>query len=360
MTRQRSPIRAILFDWGGTLMQEFPGFAGPLAGWPRAEAVPGVEDALRALHGRYRLALATGTSASDEALVRQALARVHLERYFDVVVTARDLGAAKPDPTFFRAALDRIGSPPGEAVMVGDGYTTDIVGAKSAGLRVVWFNPARSPCPLVHPVHDAEIQALAGLPQILNKPFLPDITAALQVLREHAVPENIVRHSLAVAAVAHHLGVRLREAGVDVDPLLVHRGALLHDLDKASAEKPADHGMKAGQILRGLGWPALAGIAERHVLGAQPETWEEKVVHYADKIVKEGEVVGLLPRLTALSHRYPSARDAIAAARPSLRSLEEEITTALHTSPDALHTELERLDGALPLFVAPRDPAYDR
>jgi putative hydrolase of the HAD superfamily len=54
-------------------------------------------------------------------MVRQALARVHLDRYLDVVVTARDLGAAKPDPAFFHAVLARLNCPPAEAAMVGDG-----------------------------------------------------------------------------------------------------------------------------------------------------------------------------------------------------------------------------------------------
>ncbi len=360
MGRQRSPIRAVLFDWGGTLMREFPEFEGPMADWPRVEAVPGAEEALRALHGRYALAVATNAALSDERLVRAALARVGLDPYVSVVVTARDLGLAKPDPVFFHAALERVGCPPAEAVMVGDGYSADIVGAKAAGLRAVWFNPAGSLCPLVHPTHDAEIRALAEVVRVLEGPFLPDITEALLILREHAVPGNVVRHSLAVAAVAHWIALRLRERGAKVDPLLVHRGGLLHDLDKVSSERPTDHGTETGRILRGSGWPALARIAERHVLGTPPETWEEKLVHYADKIVEGDRVVGLVPRLAALSRRYPPERERIAAALPPLRSLEEEITAALRTSPDELRAELGRLDVALPPFVVPPDPAYDR
>ncbi|GAB4308561.1 MAG: hypothetical protein Kow0097_09190 [Candidatus Bipolaricaulota bacterium] len=360
MGRQRSPIRAVLFDWGGTLMREFPEFAGPMAGWPRVEAVPGVEEALRALHGRYALAVATNAALSDERLVRAALARVGLAVYVSMVVTARELGMNKPDPAFFHAVLERIGCGAAEAVMVGDGYGTDIVGAKATGLRAVWFNPAGVPCPLVHPVHDAEIRTLPDLPAVLSEPFLPDIPEALGILRDHAVPENIVRHSGVVAAVAHWIALRLRERGGEVDPLLVHRGGLLHDLDKLSSAKPTDHGVQAGRILRALGWPRLAAIAERHVLGAHPETWEEKVVHYADKIVEEDQVVGLVPRLTALSDRYPSERERISAALSPLCSLEEEIAAALRTSPDELRAELGRLDLALPPLVAPRDRAYDR
>lgn len=352
---ERRLIRAVVFDWGGTLMRELPEFGGPMAHWPRVETVPGAVEALRALHGSYAIVVATNAALSGEALVRKALARVGLDPYVSAAVTARDLGVSKPDPAFFRAALARVGCRAAEAVMVGDGYNTDIVGAKAAGWRAVWFNPGRAGCPLFHPVHDAEIHALQDLPGVLREPLLPDITEALGILREHGVPENIVRHSLAVAAVAHWIVLRLRRSGVKVDPLLVHRGGLLHDLDKLSSERPADHGAKAGRLLRARGWPALAAIAEQHVLGARPTTWEEKVVHYADKIVEEDQVVGLVDRVTALRSRYVSSGGQIAEALPQLLALEEEIAKALGVGRESLLAELRRVDVRPPEFAP--DPA---
>lgn len=175
---------------------------------------------------------------------------------------------------------------------------------------------------------------------------LPDLPGALALLRAHGVPDNVVRHSLAVAAVAEHLAQRLREGGFPVDPLLAHRGGLLHDLDKLSSEKPADHGMKTGQILRDRGWPELAAIAERHALLAQPRTWEEKLVHYADKIVDEDRVVCLAERLETLKRRYPAHRKEIERAVPFLLALQTEIAQALGLSTEELHAELLRLDHA--------------
>ncbi len=174
------------------------------------------------------------------------------------------------------------------------------------------------------------------------------------------MPDNIVRHCLAVAAVAHWIAVRLRERGEHLELLLVHRGGLLHDLDKVSSDKPAEHGVKAGRVLRELGWPKLAAIAEEHVLGAHPGTWEEKVVHYADKIVEEDAVVGLAVRVTALSCRYASEGDRIARALPRLLALEEEIMGNLSSSRDEILAELRGLDLRLPAVVAAPRPAYDR
>ncbi len=352
MNSQRVPIRAILFDWGGTLMREMPGFDGPMADWPRVEAIPGAAGVLRSLHGEYMIAVATNAALSDERLVRTALARVGLEPYVSVVATARDLGTSKPDPAFFHSVLERVGCSPTEAAMVGDGYGADIVGAKAAGLRAIWFNPDGAPCPLVHPVHDAAVRALADVPVILAGPFLPDVGESLRILRDHDVPENIVRHSLAVAAVAHRLALRLQGQGIAVDPLLSHRGGILHDLDKLSAQDRTEHGKKAGQILRSVGWPDLAEIAEVHVLGAEPRTWEGKLVHYADKIVEEDAVVGLVERVAALSCRYVADGDRIAQALPQLLALEGEIARNLRVARDVILAEVQALDLRHPPFAA--------
>ena len=134
-------ITVLLFDWGGTVMRNFGEYQGPMARWPRVEAVPGVQEALAGLHNRYRLALATNAMASGEELVREALGRVHLEVYFDDIFTARELGALKPSRDFFEAVLGRVGCLPREVAMIGDDYELDILAAKKAGLWAVWLNP---------------------------------------------------------------------------------------------------------------------------------------------------------------------------------------------------------------------------
>ena len=161
-------IRAIVFDWGDTIMRNIPGQSGPMAHWPRVEAVAGVGEILRALHPTYHLALATNAQASDTELVRTALQCVGLDTCFDSLFTARDLGAAKPDLRFFRAMSLRLGCRPEEVVMVGDDYLADVVGAKDAGWQAIWFNPAGAACPLVHPSHDADVAAMADLPSALE------------------------------------------------------------------------------------------------------------------------------------------------------------------------------------------------
>lgn len=47
-------------------------------------------------------------------------------------------GLMKPDPAFFRSALERLGAHPADVVMVGDTYSNDILPAIELGMRTVW------------------------------------------------------------------------------------------------------------------------------------------------------------------------------------------------------------------------------
>jgi FMN phosphatase YigB (HAD superfamily) len=162
-------IVAVVFDWGDKVMRVFPEYAGPMADWPQVEVVEGAAAALAALLPRYTLVLATNAADSGAPLVCRALARAGLEGYFRTVLTARELGAHKPDPAFHAAVLRRLGCPPGAAVMVGDDYAADVAGARHAGLRAIWFNPAAFPCPADVPLHDAEVRSMAELPAALDR-----------------------------------------------------------------------------------------------------------------------------------------------------------------------------------------------
>ncbi len=160
----------IIFDWGNTVMRDFPDFSGPMVTWPRVEAMPGIEEALAALQGSYRLVLASNAYESDAALARRALERVGLSSYFHLILTSHELGAAKPDPAFFEAVLALYNTVPHRAVMVGDNFRTDIVGAKYAGLWAVWYNPGGAIQPADVPfAADAEIRSFDGLADVIQQ-----------------------------------------------------------------------------------------------------------------------------------------------------------------------------------------------
>lgn len=65
------------------------------------------------------------------------LARVGLADALDGVVTSAAVGARKPDPRLFEAALEVAGCAADEALHVGDTPTEDVEGAKAAGIRAL-------------------------------------------------------------------------------------------------------------------------------------------------------------------------------------------------------------------------------
>lgn len=59
------------------------------------------------------------------------------------VVDSVVVGSAKPDRGIFEAALDRAGVVAADAVHVGDMLTTDVVGARAAGIAAIHLDPYR-------------------------------------------------------------------------------------------------------------------------------------------------------------------------------------------------------------------------
>jgi len=128
----------VVFDWGGTLMREL-GLPGPMVEWPTVEMVPGAGEALALLEDRTLCYVASGAASSNGALALAALERVGLAHWFSGAFTAKELGAPKTDPAFYRALLQRIGLPAEACVMVGDSYEADVTTARAVGMQAVWF-----------------------------------------------------------------------------------------------------------------------------------------------------------------------------------------------------------------------------
>jgi putative hydrolase of the HAD superfamily len=76
----------------------------------------------------------------------------------DVIDSTR-VGAAKPDPRIFAVALKRAGVAAAEAVHVGDMLSTDVAGARAAGITPVHLDPTR----LCRDRSHRHIRGLSGL-----------------------------------------------------------------------------------------------------------------------------------------------------------------------------------------------------
>jgi putative hydrolase of the HAD superfamily len=339
-------IKTLVFDWGNTLMREFPEYSGIMADWPRVEAMPGANQALAILKDRFKIVLATNASQSDSDQVRLALARVGLSEPILSIFTPRQLGSRKPELTFFRALEGVLGTSPDQIVMVGDDYLSDAFGPHRAGWHAIWYNPSYKSCPGLLPMHDAEIDDLNDLPDLLENLNLPNVETCLAWLAEQGLSMGLWMHIQLVAALAYQMALWLRATGLSVNPLLAHRGGLLHDLAKLSAKRPenhdANHAVLAAQLLTDRGLPELAEIARRHQLGnlidptLAPRTWEEKLVNLADKLAEGSRLVTPQERLNDLQQRYPHDQKLILDSASAVQNLLTEVSDQLNLSPDQL------------------------
>ena len=67
-----------------------------------------------------------------------------LAKYFTHRLISEEVGINKPQPGIFEIALERNGVTADEAVMIGDSYSSDIAGAKAAGIDQIWIHNGES------------------------------------------------------------------------------------------------------------------------------------------------------------------------------------------------------------------------
>jgi putative hydrolase of the HAD superfamily len=79
-----------------------------------------------------------GVISNFDSRLVPVLTALDLAQYFEVVVYSTAVGAAKPDPAIFAAALGDWSAP--ACWHVGDSYTADVAGARAAGLQAFWLD----------------------------------------------------------------------------------------------------------------------------------------------------------------------------------------------------------------------------
>jgi pyrimidine 5'-nucleotidase len=115
--------------------------AGYLPSW---RAIDGAADLVARVRAGARVGVISNNLREE---TRDKLVFCRLAPFVDVLVVSGDEGISKPDPRIFHIALERLGVTADAAVMFGDSWAADIVGAARAGIRPVWFNPRRAPRP---------------------------------------------------------------------------------------------------------------------------------------------------------------------------------------------------------------------
>jgi len=198
-----------------------------------------------------------------------------------------------------------------------------------------------------------------------------------KLLDDYRIPVNIRRHIGQVTRIAVFIAGRLEQAGIGIDVGLVRAGASLHDIartvdirDLSQLPDASEEDMEfykslkkrfsmmkhneAGYELFREKYPELAKIIRSHVYSsviddkAAPSTWEEKVVYYADKRVAHDRLVSIAERNEEGMQRWKKSHpgEQADAARTEkinakIRRIEDEIFSAIGSSPDELQKEME-------------------
>ena len=107
-------------------------------------AIAGADALLAAVKTRARVGIVTN-NLREEQLGK--LRHCGLDGYVDVLMTTEEAGVLKPDPRIFTMALAKLDCTADEAVMVGDSWAADIVGAQATGIPAIWVNVHGDPAP---------------------------------------------------------------------------------------------------------------------------------------------------------------------------------------------------------------------
>ncbi len=138
MTR---PLEAIFFDLGDTLIDEGSEVKDSEGTTLHADVIPGMAAAVHHLKERgHRLALVADSRPDTPPNV---LRQHGLFGLFETLAISEVVGASKPDPLIFQAALDALGISTqdyGRVVMVGNNLERDVVGANRLGLISVFLH----------------------------------------------------------------------------------------------------------------------------------------------------------------------------------------------------------------------------
>lgn len=132
--------RAILFDWGDTIMIDFPDKPGKMRDWDVIEPIPNAKKVLSILSGKTKCYLVTGANDSTEVDIIVALARVELNHYFTGIFCYRNIGSKKNERRFYLEVLSQLQVTSDKVIMIGNDLENDVMIPISCGIKSILFD----------------------------------------------------------------------------------------------------------------------------------------------------------------------------------------------------------------------------
>jgi len=167
---------------------------------------------------------------------------------------------------------------------------------------------------------------------------LPSREEAINYLLKSGCSKRVIRHCETVEKLALKIAEACQRKGLNVNVQLVQIGALLHDIGRSKTHE-VDHIVAGAEIAKTLGLPnPIICIIERHIGGGIPkeeaenlglppkdyipQTLEEKIVSYADKLVEGSREVPITRTVRNFSKKHGKNHPAI----QRILKLQEEFT----------------------------------
>lgn len=126
--------------------------------------MPGAEELLSSIPEGIKVTVLSNGNSDPE--------RLGFAHYFDEILIGKDLLHKKPHIGSFSELSKRLKiSDPSLILHIGDALHDDVKGAKEAGYKAVWFNPAKTTFNgSVRPDH--EVSSLSDIPKILENEYV--------------------------------------------------------------------------------------------------------------------------------------------------------------------------------------------
>jgi putative hydrolase of the HAD superfamily len=97
-------------------------------------------DVILALRQWQQAGIPLGVLSNFDSRLYSVLKVLDLEQYFSTVTISTEVGAAKPKPEIFTAALNKYQSNPANVWHIGDSHGDDYLGASAVGITGIWID----------------------------------------------------------------------------------------------------------------------------------------------------------------------------------------------------------------------------
>ena len=172
----------------------------------------------------------------------------------------------------------------------------------------------------------------------------PSPEEALDILQRMGCSKKVIAHCKAVSTLSVNFAKKCEKKGVKIDVKLVEVGALLHDIGRSKTHN-INHAVVGSQIAKSLKLSkSIIAIIECHIGGGIssdeakklglpikdyfPETLEEKIVAYADKLIEGAKVVSIKDAMNDLVKKLGVTHPAI----ERIKKLHEELSPMIGDS----------------------------